>query len=545
MKTISTFLFLLMAIAGFGQGHQNMINMVPAVDPASIYGAKLISYVGNHRIAAFFPRKKHGTVTAGIDLVVSDINGNIILTQGIAMDSTVEIMAGGGCNDGGYYIVAKHKDRSYTKFQDVLIKLDSLGQIVWNSAIEYANSGYHTPSAVVEDESGNFYVKQDGYKVTSLVSFRADGTYRWGTTFTYDSTSVSCIYAMCLTGDSGIMCIGQSKKDKVLSVVNYNGSIRWAKTFHTDSCSVNYTFIHKTRDGGYIAGGSYDYEYIYPAFVPYGSGLCKFDQNGNVEWETYFYDNAGCQTPSALDAVQNWDGRYSVIGSSYGLINFIFDSTGGLQGYLKSNPTHNFGSLHYVDQHIIRLSYSDIFSSILTSQDTMQCAFFESDHVLYVCSAYNNNLVLAKAVTDSNHRIVNNAYTLVPNNIHPFTFWPITTANVTYTGSALVECTPPLHHSGTDIDTTHNTTSVNETGLSEISVYPNPTARLLYIDLPPGSNIDAIRLFDIAGKLMMNRSINTASSTLDMSSYSDGIYFVHMTNSSGHTIAVRKVIIQR
>ncbi|MCW3124657.1 MAG: C-terminal target protein [Bacteroidetes bacterium] len=537
MKTLTTLLFLIAAIAGFAQGHQNIINIIPAVTPGGIYGAKVISYVGDHRIAAFFARGKRNGVKAGVDLVVSDITGNILLTQGIAMDSAIEVLAAGGCRDGGYYVLVQHQDRSYTKFQNILIKLDSAGQIQWSRAAQYDYRSWTISSTVVEDESGNFYINQDGDMVCSLVSFQADGTYRWGTTFAYDNTSTTRIYSMCLTGDSGIMCIGQRTGDKTLTLVNYDGSIRSVKSFHTDSCDVTYTFIHKTFDGGYIAGGRYEFLNVNIPFFPFGSGLCKFDHSGNVEWESYFYDNGGCQAPTTLDAVQDWDGRYSVIGVSFGILNLVYGSAGDMQGYLKTPSSHSKGALYYVDQHIVKLDYSETYNGNLI-QDTMKCSFFESDHVLYTCNTTNTFQCLNKSVTDSNHQIITGGYTLVPNKISAFSLWPITTVNVNYSGSGIVECNPPFTaHSGPS--------DVEDIQLSGFEVSPVPSSGKISITLFSGSTADGLKLFDISGKLLEQRSIRSEVTDLNLSTYSDGVYFIQIENSTSHIKAVKKVIVQR
>lgn len=550
MKTLHCILLLLISISIYPQttGHQNLVNTIAPVRSGSLYAPRFISYTGNHHIATFYPRKKRGNVAAGVDLVVSDIYGNIILSRGVAMDSAIKILGGGGTNDGGYYIIAQHKDPSYTKFQLMLIRLDTLGAVLWSSAAEYLGNNINETSTVLEDETGNFYVGQDGYHLGAITSFDPNGGYRWSTCFAYDTVSGSA-YSMCLTGDTGIICIGESKYDKVLTVVNYNGSVRWSKIYKTDSSYVNYRFIHKTRDGGYITGGAY--QYLNQHHV--GCGICKFDHYGNAQWETYLYKNSGCASPSMVDAAENWDGRISAISFDNGMQNMIFNTNGDYMAYLKKYPTHQYGSLHSINNHIVAVTYSGILTNPIGSADTVECSFFESDHVLNICGGYNDVGISSASITDSNLRFVNNGHRVYPGRARPFAMWSVTNINVSYTGFGVIECTPPLIHNdtiSTPIDT--NTTPIDTTGStgvtgidpSDLLVYPNPTTGKVEITLPNPLDVN-VRLLDMEGKLLFFKSYSGQNIKVDLSSYSDGIYMLNVSDRENKTLLVRKLVIMQ
>ncbi|MBS1624028.1 MAG: T9SS type A sorting domain-containing protein [Bacteroidetes bacterium] len=503
--------------------------------------------MGDHKIASFFVRRKSSTVPAGIDMVVSDVSGNILLAKGFAMDSAVTILGGGGCKDGGYYIITDHVDLSYRKFQVMMTKLDSSGLIQWNSAVEYVGNDFNKRVTLLEDEYGNFYYNLDGYHSRSmLTSLYANGTYRWSTSFAYD-TIYGGLNAMCLTKDSGIMCISSSYNNKVLTVVNYDGSVRWSKNFVTDSNEVSYHFIRKTPDGGYIAGGTYNFLTHVGPYNPPGSGLCKFDRNGVVQWETYFYKNSRCALVGAIDAVQNWDGQYSVISLDYGIQNMIFDHNGNYVAYLKKFPTHTHGQLYPINNHVVMVTYPEVFQNILGPHDTMQYSYFESDHVLDICGASTDIGIGRISVTDSNNRVIINGHRVYPANATVYAPWPVNPVNVTYTGAAIVECTPPLLHNDTaaiSIDST--TLGISQVHSTKLSIYPNPSTGKLSISVDNSARaIGTLELSDITGKILLSDEIENNTMELDLSEYTNGIYILRTENSKDNDCSISKIILQR
>ena len=73
------------------------------------------------------------------------------------------------------------------------------------------------------------------------------------------------------------------------------------------------------------------------------------------------------------------------------------------------------------------------------------------------------------------------------------------------------------------------------------SVYPNPTNDLLNISSQK-SNINTVRILDIQGReLDAIREVNTNSTTLDISSYEDGVYFLKVELMNGEA-EIRKIV---
>jgi len=64
-----------------------------------------------------------------------------------------------------------------------------------------------------------------------------------------------------------------------------------------------------------------------------------------------------------------------------------------------------------------------------------------------------------------------------------------------------------------------------------ISVYPNPTNSILYVNGMENANI---QLFDLTGKLLINQQ--NADNQINVSSLQNGIYSIKITNESGTVI---------
>lgn len=73
--------------------------------------------------------------------------------------------------------------------------------------------------------------------------------------------------------------------------------------------------------------------------------------------------------------------------------------------------------------------------------------------------------------------------------------------------------------------------------LNAISVYPNPTSDLLFVDLSEISDETVMELYDITGKLLQKSTvISGGMKTLSLQSFSPGIYQLRLINKGAETI---------
>jgi PKD repeat protein len=95
--------------------------------------------------------------------------------------------------------------------------------------------------------------------------------------------------------------------------------------------------------------------------------------------------------------------------------------------------------------------------------------------------------------------------------------------------------------SGNKAQTVKRLVKVEEdfTGISEaskdknISIYPNPSNGIFNITSTGNSNISRLRVVDIVGKVILELTVKTKTSQLDLSTFHKGVYFVEYQNEEG------------
>ena len=100
-------------------------------------------------------------------------------------------------------------------------------------------------------------------------------------------------------------------------------------------------------------------------------------------------------------------------------------------------------------------------------------------------------------------------------------------------GSASIDLlkVPPMHVVITDVE------EITETD-SNVVVYPNPGNNTLNIIVPDGS-FSELQLFDIQGRMILNKQINDAITTINTESLAPGMYFWKVGDEAGKWIKSR------
>ncbi len=87
----------------------------------------------------------------------------------------------------------------------------------------------------------------------------------------------------------------------------------------------------------------------------------------------------------------------------------------------------------------------------------------------------------------------------------------------------------------TPVITSSNCGLANETfEMYDVFVFPNPTTSNININI--NSTIKTIELYDFQGRLLLSKTVNTNQTTLDVSGYSKGIYFVKVESEKGSNV---------
>ncbi|WP_109853465.1 T9SS type A sorting domain-containing protein [Aquimarina sp. AU58] len=79
-----------------------------------------------------------------------------------------------------------------------------------------------------------------------------------------------------------------------------------------------------------------------------------------------------------------------------------------------------------------------------------------------------------------------------------------------------------------------------ETIATGFSIYPNPTASSVNINLPPATKSVKVMLFDLNGRLFVERTIDNSTS-IDMSHLTSGLYIIHLLDDNGDHTKVMKL----
>jgi hypothetical protein len=118
-------------------------------------------------------------------------------------------------------------------------------------------------------------------------------------------------------------------------------------------------------------------------------------------------------------------------------------------------------------------------------------------------------------------------------------------------GTSPVHLTPAgnANFTGIVLDWNPLGTSVQENAQqSEINVFPNPTTGLVNIDLKDAGKGSNIMIENQAGQLVYSEKVpqgNNGIKTIDLSNFSNGVYFVKIQNDTQSNILKYKIVLNR
>jgi extracellular elastinolytic metalloproteinase len=83
---------------------------------------------------------------------------------------------------------------------------------------------------------------------------------------------------------------------------------------------------------------------------------------------------------------------------------------------------------------------------------------------------------------------------------------------------------------------------LGEKGLEAVVIYPNPAKDVLNIDMTGYSQVTAIRIVDLQGKVLFEtNAIQTTKLAIDLSAFRSGVYLVQLTDIHGaESVAIVK-----
>jgi hypothetical protein len=108
----------------------------------------------------------------------------------------------------------------------------------------------------------------------------------------------------------------------------------------------------------------------------------------------------------------------------------------------------------------------------------------------------------------------------------------------TFTGSANI-LTQGMHQTNLLV------TGVQELTIPglEVRVYPNPVSDMLMIEvIQTGNDLFRYELFDVTGRKLVLKKMNSNIEEIDMSSYVSGVYLLHVLKHNSEHVKVCKII---
>jgi len=83
---------------------------------------------------------------------------------------------------------------------------------------------------------------------------------------------------------------------------------------------------------------------------------------------------------------------------------------------------------------------------------------------------------------------------------------------------------------------------VNKAQLLNFSMYPNPSSGRVNLQLPSGNYRAQVKVYDYLGKTLIQNSINSQNTNLNISNLSAGIYFVRIQSDS--KVGTKKLVVR-
>ena len=476
----------------------------------------------------------------------ADSNGDTLWTQLYGSSGYDDANSVKPLPDGGF-IFGGQSSNGANGFDQFLVRTNSSGSVLWTKKIgslgtdnleclTLTSNGFILSGSSSTVPGGD----DDGY----LVRTDTAGTVLWEKL--YGDTAPDDMHRVENTTDGGFIISGTTSsygaENPNLWFVKTNsvGDTMWNKTFGRDNHDHGYSG-QQTSDGGYILAGhtgsfGYNYEEAY---------ILKMDASGNIANQmtyTSIFDillpsNNSCgSTNSPIQLVIKNFGRKTVQSvpltiTVSGAFNANFTETYNFP--LEPEVTDTFTL-----SNVLNTSAGGTFNFICTTGNDNDVypernSFSKS---ISIISQPSLNLGVDTAVSDSTFLLdagpgLQYAWDTGTNSQ---TYNVITTGNYCVTVTGANSCT------NTDCIYVVVSVGVNEVQPLINTIYPNPTSDLLQIELLSDISTARFELMNSSGAILEFEHFKNKT-TLDVSKFSKGIYFLKVIASKG--VEFKKIII--
>lgn len=400
--------------------------------------------------------------------------------------------------DGGYVFVGS-VNNSFAN-DALLVKVDSVGNILWNKKIGRTN--------------GNFYDQFTRVFQTYDCGYILEGT-------SLDITPI--------TGTSA----------KYIIKTDSSGAVLWTKLYN--GIQANYHSGNLTSDSGYVFTGS-------SIFGNHGIIFIKIDSLGNI----LFNKDYGIYGDYSRQVGQTLDGGYVILGGNGANNTKLIkaDNFGNVQWAKKyANPTYGFDGYSVIQTNDLGFALigntnsglipskiicikTDSLGNVMWSKSYSGygCSITQANDNGYVITGSPSNLIIKtnelgnSGCFDSTFFVTDSTFQLTVNNFGVSTSsdYVVSTVSLSrgYLDTVITECF---------------TTGLNEIYSEEkIIAFPNPTSNFIYFNQ---ENFTA-EIFDLTGRKLLHQKIKDKQ--LNIINFASGVYFLKViTMNIGNNDAVQ------
>lgn len=444
--------------------------------------------------------------------------------------------------DSSYVITGSSSSFFGAGSEAFLLKIDSVGNYLWSN--NYGGPETDVGRRVLYKENVGFYIAgytnsfgNGGYDFY-LVKTDEAGNFEWEKS--YGDFGWERVYDAVLTADTGVLMVGETNstmnnnKDMYLVRTDQNGDTLWTKQIGT-AFDDKLTSIHALDDSTYYVAGSM---YSSDSLVIKGC-VMKIHENGTVYW-TKYYGYKGNTFINDIHVV-----NAEIVGVGYTdkyhpskLYEFYFrlDLNGNIVLENYSGSSGERIALAIVpfetpDKYYISYSLADMWSfpdgfndiaiarfddSLYWEQTVATIAHYEPDFLNQLIPTSDGGAIGIGGTNSSElgyHHVC--VVKIGPNDTYPYCLAP-------HEIDQLVNVDETIEALGIDI-------------------FPNPAKDFLTIRSDSGSELE-IEMINSFGQIMLTETITAATSSIDVSELSNGIYFVKVLVDG--KVGVQKVVIE-
>ncbi len=444
--------------------------------------------------------------------------------------------------DSSYVITGSSSSFWGAGAEAFLLKIDSVGTYQWSN--HYGGPETDVGRRVLYKQNVGFYIAGhsnsygNGAYDFYLVKTDEAGNLEWEKS--YGDFGWERVYDAVMTADTGILMVGETNstfnnnKDMYIVRADKNGDTLWTKQIGTDYDDI-LTSIHPLDDSTYFLAGSM---YSTDSLNIKGCVMKLYD-DGSIEWTKQYgykgntYINDIHVVNSEIAGVGYTDKYndtllfefYFRLDLNGGIIRERYSGSSGERKAIAISP-YETPNKYYIAYSLADIwSYPDGFNDIgiarfsdtlYWEQTAATIAHYEPDFLNQLIPTSDGGVIGiggTNSVDLGYHHVC--VVKIGPNDSFPY-------------------CLAP-----------HNLeqlVGIDETAASlGIDIYPNPAEDYLMIKSESGSDLE-IEIINSFGQVILKKSVNQPSNSIDVSAISSGIYFVKVELDG--KVGLQKLIIE-